>query len=78
MSDNKLLAILWACGAAVAITAIIVMPDKKSEHELRMEKIRELDAIREVSRQAESDVDIIRLQRDVDSIDRLIEKELKK
>ena len=78
MSENKLFAILFACGAAVAITAIIVIPGKKSEHQIRMEKIQELDAIREVSRKSDSDVTITRIKRDLDSMAIRVETELNK
>jgi sensor domain CHASE-containing protein len=73
MSDNKLLAILFACISVV--TSIIVLTNtKKSDHEIRMEKIQELDAIREVMRKSESDIEMLKIKRQIESMRSEIEK----
>ena len=74
MSNNKLLAILFGCMAVVAVTAIIILATtKKSEHELRMEKIQELDAISDVMRKNESDIELLRIKREIDSMSAVIQ-----
>ncbi len=75
MSDNKLLAILFACISVIIVTSIIVLTNtKKSDHEIRMEKIQELDAIREVMRKSESDIEMLKIKRQIESMRSEIEK----
>ncbi len=69
MDDNKLLAIViigFLTVGAIGITATALT--EKSEHDLRMEKIEELDAALEVSRKAKMYKDIVKFERDLDSL----------
>ena len=75
MSNNKLLAIVSITVISGLIIARIV--DKafeKSKHEIRMEKIQELDAIREVMRKSESDIEMLKIKRQIESMRSEIEK----
>lgn len=69
MDDNKLLAIvIIGCLTLGAIGVTASALTEKSEHEKRMEKIEELDAALEVSRKAKMYKDIVKFERDLDSL----------
>ena len=69
MDDNKLLAIvIIGCLTLGAIGVTASALTEKSEHDLRMEKIEELDAALEVSRKAKMYKDIVKFERDLDSL----------
>jgi hypothetical protein len=69
MDDNKLLAIvIIGCLTVGAIGVTATALTEKSEHDLRMEKIEELDAALEVSRKAKMYKDIVKFERDLDSL----------
>ena len=75
MDDNKLLAIvIIGCFTVGAIGITATALTEKSEHELRMEKIEELDAIREVMRKSESDIEMLKIKREIESMRSEIEK----
>ena len=74
MDDNKLLAIvIIGCLTVSAIGVTASALTEKSEHDLRMEKIEELDAALEVSRKAKMYKDIVKFERDLDSLKIVIE-----
>jgi hypothetical protein len=69
MDDNKLLAIvIIGCFTVGAIGITATALTEKSEHDLRMEKIEELDAALEVSRKAKMYKDIVKFECDLDSL----------
>jgi len=69
MSDNKLFAILIIGSLTVSAIGIIASSlTEKSKHDLRMEKIQELDAALEVSRKGKIYKDILKIERDLDSL----------
>ena len=75
MSDNKLLAIFSiTVGSGLIIAGIVGKAFEKSKHEIRMEKIQELDAIREVMRKSESDIEMLKIKRQIESMRSEIEK----
>jgi hypothetical protein len=75
MSDNKLLAIFSiTVVSGLIIAGIVNKAFEKSEHEIRMEKIQELDAIREVMRKSESDIEMLKIKRQIESMRSEIEK----
>jgi hypothetical protein len=58
----------------VLLYIIVLTNTKKSDHEIRMEKIQELDAIREVMRKSESDIEMLKIKRQIESMRSEIEK----